>query len=99
MISPHEYPVVGVWYWDIDHGERFEVVAEDKKDDNIEIQYFEGEVTELDFETWFSMHIVSIAAPEDWSGPFEVDKDQFSELGDETIHPPTHSFPDLEKDK
>ncbi len=85
MIHAHEYPVIGLWYWDIEHTEQFEIVAEDGE--SIEIQYFSGEIEELDMGTWFSMRVVSIAAPKDWSGPFEVDKDAFSDLESEIKHP------------
>ena len=82
MMRAHEYPIVGAWYWDIDHAERFEIVARDDTNGNIDIQYFSGEIDEVDEETWFSMRVVSIAAPQDWSGPFEINKDEFSEFGD-----------------
>ncbi len=85
MIRAHEYPVVGTWYWDIDHLDRFEIVAQDEKSRSIEIQYFSGEIEEVDFETWFNLRVVSIAAPRDWSGPFEVDKEDFTELNDEML--------------
>jgi len=82
MMRAHEFPVVGLWYWDIDHAERFEIVATDPASGNIDIQYFSGEIDEVDEETWFAMRVVSIAAPQDWSGPFEINKDEFSEFND-----------------
>lgn len=87
MIRAHEYPSVGVWYWDIDHADQFEIVAEDKLDQSIEIQYFSGEIEELDMDTWFEMRVVSIAAPKDWSGPYEIEKDTFFELEEEVKEP------------
>ncbi len=95
MILPHEYPVVGVWYWDIEHAERFEIVAKDDETSTLELQYFDGEVEEIDMDTWFAMRVVSIDAPEDWSGPFEIDKDLYPELGDEVMYP-HHDADDLE---
>lgn len=87
MLSKHEPPAIGSWYLDIDHTEQFEIVAADLKEGAIEIQYFGGEVEELDLETWYSMRVVSIAAPKDWSGPYEIDKELFTELKDESLHP------------
>lgn len=87
MLQAHEYPNIGTWYWDINQKTRFEVVAKDEANDMVEIQLFSGEIEEVDLDTWFSMQLISIAAPKDWSGPFEVDKEEFTELGDETIHP------------
>lgn len=88
MTQAHELPVLNAWYWDVDHKERFEIIALDD-DDSIEIQYFEGEIEEIDKETWFSMRLVPIAPPKDWSGPYEVDmdRDEFFEYKTEVHHP------------
>jgi hypothetical protein len=47
----------------------FEVVAAD--DDSIEIQFYDGDVEELDMETWHQMSIVPAAEPNDANGPFD----------------------------
>ncbi len=44
-------PVVGQWYRG-GTNELFEVVAIDDQDQTIEIQYFDGTVTEVDFDSW-----------------------------------------------
>lgn len=62
--------VIGAWYQE-PGGQSFEVVAFDVDTATIEIQFFEGEVEELEFETWGEMQIKSVAAPEDWTGAFE----------------------------
>ncbi len=94
MIRAHESPIIGNWYADLDHTENtFEIVAEDEEAGNIEIQYFSGEIEELDMETWYGMHIAAIPPPKDWSGPFEIDKDEFLDQTDETIHPINWSGP------
>lgn len=64
-------PVIGNWYRNIEDGREFEVVAYDEEDATIEIQYFESEVEELDLDTWDELVLESMAAPEDWSGPFD----------------------------
>jgi hypothetical protein len=93
MLHLHERPVVGTWYWDVEHSLQFEIVATDLRSDGdgsgtIEIQYFDGEVEELDLDTWYSMRVVSISAPKDWTGPYEVEKDEYSDLTDgEAQHP------------
>lgn len=63
-------PAVGNWYQTTDKQD-FEVVAIDEEEGFIEIQYFGGEVDEIDFDTWGAMGFVEIAPPEDWSGPFD----------------------------
>lgn len=93
MLKAHEAPVVGAWYWDVEHSLQFEIVAYDngphgEGTQTIEIQYFDGEVDELDLDTWYSMQVVSIGAPKDWTGPYEVEKDEYSDLTDgEAQHP------------
>jgi hypothetical protein len=43
----------------------------------VEIQYFDGEVEELDLDSWYEMALEPIEPPEDWSGPFdEIDPDE-----------------------
>jgi len=64
-------PRIENWYRDTENGRVFEVVAIDEDDGTIEIQYFESEVEEIDVDNWYEMNLESIAAPEDWSGPFD----------------------------
>jgi len=63
-------PVVGNWYKD-NEGKVFEVIGFDEDDSYLELQYFEGEIDEMDLDGWETMGVESVAAPEDWSGPFD----------------------------
>src|ERR1700693_519273 len=69
-------PVVGQWYRG-GTNELFEVVAIDDQDQTIEIQYFDGTVTEVDFDSWNEQlldELIDAAdAPEDWSGAVDVE--------------------------
>jgi hypothetical protein len=64
-------PIIGNWYRNQETGNDFEVVALDEDAQTIEIQYFDGELEELDLDAWYELAIESIEAPEDWSGPFD----------------------------
>jgi hypothetical protein len=64
-------PIVGNWYRNLDNDIEFEVVAVDEDAQTIEIQYAEGEVEEIELDTWYDMPLEAIEAPEDWSGPFD----------------------------
>ena len=64
-------PIVENWYRNLAERQNFEVVAVDNDEGTIEIQYFGGEVEEIDFDTWYEMELVTIEPPEDWSGPFD----------------------------
>jgi len=69
-------PIVGQWYRG-GTNELFEVVAIDDEDETIEIQYFDGTVTEVEFDSWNEQlldELIDIAdAPEDWSGAIDVE--------------------------
>ncbi|ROR34896.1 DUF6763 family protein [Inmirania thermothiophila] len=69
MSTPFE-PRVGDWYRK-PNGETFEVVAVDEADETVEIQYFDGDLEEFDFESWYELDLEPIDPPEDWSGPFD----------------------------
>lgn len=64
-------PIIGSWYR-LDEYQLFEVVAMDRDDRTIEIQYYDGMIEELDFSTWEQSNIVETSAPEDWSGAYDM---------------------------
>ncbi len=69
-------PIVGQWYRG-GTNELFEVVAIDDQDQTIEIQYFDGTVAEMEFDSW-NEHLLdelidAADAPEDWSGAIDVE--------------------------
>lgn len=72
MVNP--IPVIGKWY-ERPGGEAFEVVALDREDRTIEIQYFDGTVEELDLDEWREGEIRATEAPEDWTGSVDVDNE------------------------
>jgi len=58
------------WYKDY-LGRLLQVILFVEDDDYIEVQLFEGEVTEFDLDSWNPLEIELIEPPEDWSGPFD----------------------------
>ncbi len=64
-------PTVGGWYKNMVTGETFEVVALADDGQNIEIQFFEGEVAELESEIWDELVLSPLPPPEDFSGPYD----------------------------
>jgi len=73
------FPEVGHWYAHRDKGQIFQVVAYDEDEGSVEIQDFDGDVDEVDLDTWFAMPLDPAEAPEDWTGP--VDDVQPDDLG------------------
>lgn len=80
-----KYPLVGQWFRR-PNGTLFEVVALDEDDGTIEVQYFDGTIDEIEFEAWPNMLLREVGAPEDWSGPLDMDPDDYE--GDDEEFPP-----------
>ncbi len=85
-------PRVGDWY-ETKEGRTFEVVAVDADEGSVEIQYFDGDVEELDSDTWFDMELQAAAEPNDWTGPFDdLERDDLGEI-DRAASPDSWSNP------
>ena len=84
----HNYSelIIGNWYKSPEIQEIFEIIAVDDEEDCIEIQYFNGEIGELDLEAWNNLNISEVEPPEDWSGAYEITKEDLDERED-VIHP------------
>jgi hypothetical protein len=71
-------PIVGQWYRGATN-ELFEVVAIDDEDETIEVQYFDGSITEMEFDSWneqLADDDLEVAdAPEDWTGSVDIDSE------------------------
>lgn len=79
-------PIVGMWYMHIDKGEKFEVVAVDEDAKLVEIQYYGGDVDEVDLYAWYSLPIEPIEPTEDETAPMDgVESEDlgYSETGPE----------------
>lgn len=72
-------PMVNRWYRNLEHGDEFQVVARDEQQDTVDIQYFDGNLEEIDLEAWNAMELEPIEPPEDWTG--SVDAIEADDLG------------------
>jgi hypothetical protein len=73
-------PTMGQWYYDRTNDREFEVIRIDKEEGILEIQYLEGELEEVDLDTWEDMNLAKIAEPDDWEKEDEVAKDDYEDL-------------------
>lgn len=64
-------PLVNQWYMHHDKGEMFRIVATDAASGNLQIQYFGGDVEEIERDAWRDLDIEAAEAPEDWTGPYD----------------------------
>lgn len=65
-------PIIDNWYYYLDKGQRFRVVAMDEESQTVEVQYFDGNVDEYELEIWYQLDIEPCEAPENWSGPLDI---------------------------
>ncbi len=61
-------PVVGQWYENIDENDSFRVLSVDEDAELIEIEYLDGDIEEIDVDTWAEFDLDKIDQPEGWTG-------------------------------
>ena len=66
-------PVVDSWYHQAEKAQKFLVTAIDEHSDTVEIQYFDGTLDEIELVTWYGMDVETVEAPEDWTGPVDME--------------------------
>lgn len=62
-------PVVGNWYEHVDKGQKFEVVSIDEDSGMVEIQYYDGDIEDIDYEAWYELDLEPSEPPDEWTGP------------------------------
>lgn len=70
---------IGQWYLRWDTGEAFQVTGIDEHSKTIEVQAFDGDLDEIDEDTWRVLPLGFAEPPEDWTGP--VDDGEVDDLG------------------
>lgn len=77
-------PVPGKWYKSLDDEEVFQVLSIDEDSELIELQYEDGDVEEIDYETWHELDLDLTEEPEGWSGSEdEVEEDEDDDWDDD----------------
>lgn len=66
----------GDWY-QVGDNPPFEIIAIDVRTETVEVQYFDGTVAEIDFDSWTELAATPAAPPEDWSGAMDMDRDVY----------------------
>jgi hypothetical protein len=64
-------PIEGNWYQHLDNARGFMVVNVSETEGTVDIQYFDGDIDELEMEEWEEMDLEEIEPPEDWTGPLD----------------------------
>ena len=73
-------PVPGQWYENLEDEESFRVLTVNEDSELVEIEYLDGEIEEIDLETWHEMDLDKTEEPEGWA---ESDEDEDEEEEDE----------------
>ena len=76
-------PVAGQWYENIDENESFRVLSVDEDSELIEIEYLDGDIEELDLDTWQEFDLDKIDQPEGWSGTNDDEEEDEKEKKEE----------------
>ncbi len=64
-------PVIDQWYKDVENNLMFKVVAIEENGETIEVQYYNGDISEYDIDSWYNSTFDFIEPPEDWTAPFD----------------------------
>ena len=59
--------MVGQWYQNLEEEEQFRVLTVDEDSELVEIEYLDGDIEEMDVESWHEMDLERIPQPEGWS--------------------------------
>lgn len=60
-------PVQGQWYEDLEENEVFRVLSVDPDEEIIEVQYENGDIEEIDLDTWHELDLERAQEPEGWA--------------------------------
>ena len=69
-------PVPGQWYENVEEEESFRVLSVDEDSELVEIEYLDGDVEEIDLETWHEMDLERTEEPEGWTGSADEEEDE-----------------------
>ncbi|MGH8168949.1 MAG: DUF6763 family protein [Steroidobacteraceae bacterium] len=69
-------PVPGQWYENLEDEESFRVLTMDEDSELVEIEYLDGEIEEIDLETWHEMDLERTDEPEGWAESEDEDEEE-----------------------
>ena len=76
-------PVQGQWYEDLEENEIFKVLSVDPDEEIIEVQYENGDIEEIDLDTWHELDLERAQEPEGWASDDDDDEEEDEEEDDE----------------
>lgn len=91
-------PTVKQWYEDLENDETFQVLKVDEDKETVEIQYLDGEIEELDIDSWAELDLELTQEPEGWSGSEGEDDDEDEDEDDDWDDEDEDDEDDLDED-
>lgn len=76
-------PVQGQWYEDLEENEIFRVLSVDPDEEIIEVQYENGDIEEIDLDTWHELDLEHAQEPEGWASDDDEDEEDEEEDDEE----------------
>ena len=77
-------PAKGQWYQNVEEDETFRVLSVDEDAELVEIEYLDGDIEEMDIDTWHEMDLEKIEEPEGWADKDdEEDEDEDEDLDED----------------
>jgi hypothetical protein len=76
-------PVQGQWFEDLEENEIFKVLSVNPDEEIIEVQYENGDIEEIDLDTWHELDLERAQEPEGWAS--DEDDDDEDEDEDEDL--------------
>jgi hypothetical protein len=82
-VSREHTPVPGKWYENLEEEETFRVLTVDEDNELVEIEYVDGEIEELDLDTWHELDLELTEEPEGWSDESDDDEEEDEDWDEE----------------
>jgi hypothetical protein len=98
-VSRDYEPVPGQWYENLEEEESFRVLSVDEDSELLEIEYLDGDIEEIDLETWHEMDLERIEEPEGWSESDDEDDSEEDEDWEEDEEEDEDDDDDLDDDE
>src|SRR5690606_18190867 len=76
-------PVQGQWYEDLEDNEIFKVLSVNPDEEIIEVQYENGDIEEIDLDTWHELDLERAEEPEGWASDEDEDDEDEDEDDDD----------------
>jgi len=76
-------PVQGKWFEDLEENEVFKVLSVDPDQELVQVQYENGDIEEIDLDTWHELDLEQAQEPEGWAADDAEDDDDDEEEEEE----------------